>query len=90
MKTRKRGLNAVAWFNRQSFIHGECMSEPKYREITHRQLQEGYLVLRGNPLTELPIAERHEWSVVRKTDRGTYIVREPQIANDSKGNGNDE
>ena len=59
---------------------GATMTEMKYLEITHRQLEEGYLRLDGNPALDIAIAHRLPFCVIRTTEHGTYIVQDPESA----------
>lgn len=51
----------------------------RYKEITRQQLQEGYLVLSGNPVLEVAIAERRKFTIISKTDSGNYIIEDPEF-----------
>ena len=49
----------------------------KYLKITRKQKNEGYLVMHGNPLLELAIVEHYEHQIIRETEDGAFIVRDP-------------
>ena len=52
----------------------------RYKEITRQQLQEGYFVLSGNPWLGIPVrGERREFTVLRRTPAGNYIVVDPEF-----------